>query len=282
MADKNKVLTIAANEVGYLEKKSNSKLDSETENAGSNNYTKYWRDLAPGMNGQAWCNCFVNWCFTQAYGATEAKKLLCSTGGWSYYTPTSAGYFKNKKQWYTANPKKGDIIYFKNSTRIHHVGIVYDVDSKYVYTIEGNTRAGSTVIANGGGVAKKKYALTNGAIAGYGRPAYTTKDITPVYSKTDFIKELQAALGVRVDGGAGPVTLSATPTISKTKNNKHKAVLPVQKYLNTLGYNCGTADGIAGTKFDEAVKKYQSQWTTNPDGELTNGGKTWKKLLGLA
>lgn len=37
----------ALKEVGYLEKKSNSNLDSKTANTGSANYTKYWRDIKP-------------------------------------------------------------------------------------------------------------------------------------------------------------------------------------------------------------------------------------------
>ena len=36
----NVVLGIAEEEIGYLEKKNNSKLDSKTGNAGSANYTK--------------------------------------------------------------------------------------------------------------------------------------------------------------------------------------------------------------------------------------------------
>ena len=39
------VLGIAEAEIGYLEKKNNSQLDSKTGNAGSANYTKYWRDI---------------------------------------------------------------------------------------------------------------------------------------------------------------------------------------------------------------------------------------------
>ena len=78
-----KVLAIAKAEVGYLEKRNNSNLDSKTANAGTANYTKYARDLdAIGFyngrkNGYAWCDVFVDWCFVQAYGAENAKKLLC-------------------------------------------------------------------------------------------------------------------------------------------------------------------------------------------------------------
>lgn len=178
MADVNKVIKIAEAEVGYLEKKNNSQLDNKTGNAGSNNYTKYWKELAPGMNGQAWCNAFVNWVFVKAYGEKVAKELLCTSAAWSYYTPTSAGYFKNKKQYHTKNPKVGDIIYFKNSTRICHVGLVYKVDSSKVYTIEGNTSSGPDVVANGGGVFKKSYALNNSRIDGYGRPNYGPEETT--------------------------------------------------------------------------------------------------------
>ena len=72
----NKVLEIARAEIGYLEKASPMNLDSKTGNAGAGNYTKYWRDLYPSYQGQPWCDCFVGWCFLQAYGVTNAKKLL--------------------------------------------------------------------------------------------------------------------------------------------------------------------------------------------------------------
>ena len=74
--DIQKVINIAKAEIGYLEKKSNSKLDDKTANAGTANYTKYWRDLASGMQGQPWCNCFVNWCFLKAYGEAAAKNCF--------------------------------------------------------------------------------------------------------------------------------------------------------------------------------------------------------------
>lgn len=176
---KNKLISIALTEVGYLEKASNGNLDSKTANAGSKNFTKYARDLSPlspGIyaNGYAWCDTFVDWCFVKAFGAEKAKELI---HGWSAYTPTSAGYFKNAKEWHTANPKKGDIIYFKDSKgTICHTGIVYEVDATYVYTVEGNTSSASGVVANGGAVEKKKYSLSYNRIAGYGRPKYITME----------------------------------------------------------------------------------------------------------
>ena len=171
------VIKIALAEVGYLEKKSNKNLDSKTANAGSANYTKYGRDmhkLYPSVMDfpAAWCDCFVDWCFQKAFGVSNAKGLL--GGNFNDYTPASAQLYKNKKAWGNT-PKIGAQIFFKNSTRICHTGLVYDVDDKYVYTVEGNTSGASGVVANGGGVCKKKYARNNSRIAGYGYPKYDTE-----------------------------------------------------------------------------------------------------------
>ena len=144
-----KIIHIARKEVGYLEKASNKNLDSKTANAGSNNYTKYARDLYPTLQGQPWCDMFVDWCFVKAFGQAPARELLC--GGFSAYTPTSAQYYKNKGQW-AGTPNLGDQIFFKNSVRIYHTGIVTTVSQDRVYTIEGNTSNGPQVIANGGAV----------------------------------------------------------------------------------------------------------------------------------
>ena len=176
----NDVIKVGKSQVGYLEKKSNKDLDHFTKNAGSNNYTKYARDFLVftklNLQAQAWCAMFICWCFVQAFGEKKAKELL---GGFSAYTPTSAQYFKNMKQWHISNPKVGDLIYFKNSERINHIGLVTKVTSTTVYTIEGNTSSGNnTVIENGGGVWEKQYLLNNPRIAGYGRPKYDNSIIS--------------------------------------------------------------------------------------------------------
>lgn len=170
-----KVISIAEAEVGYLEKKSNSQLYDKTANAGSANYTKYGKemhDIYPTVMDfpASWCDAFCDWCFYKAYGVSTAKSLI--GGNFDDYTVASAQMYKNKGAWHTSNPKIGDQIFFKNSTRICHTGLVYKVDNKYVYTIEGNTSGASGVIANGGGVCKKKYLLSYENIAGYGRPKY--------------------------------------------------------------------------------------------------------------
>lgn len=46
-----KVMSIAASEVGYLEKYGNTDLYDKTANAGSENYTKYWAEIKPDYQG---------------------------------------------------------------------------------------------------------------------------------------------------------------------------------------------------------------------------------------
>ena len=176
MYDINKLLNVAESELGYLEKASDQDLDSKTGNAGSGNFTKYWRDLDPSMQGQSWCDAFVSWCFMRAFGKNAANELLCG-GLNSYYTPTSANKYKKVGQFSHA-PIVGDQVFFKNSQRICHTGIVVGVTSSTIITIEGNTSGASGVVPNGGGVKKKTYSRNYSGIAGYGHPNYGKAECT--------------------------------------------------------------------------------------------------------
>lgn len=177
-----KLIQIAKNEIGYLEKASNSQLDSKTANAGENNYTKYWRDIKPDYQGQPWCAVFVSWCMMKAFGLGTAKKLLKH---WPYvYCPTMADLFT-----LNANPKMGDIVIFKHNGEFTHTGIVIKVSGDRFWTIEGNTSGGSTIIANGGEVCQKSYYNSNLPGTKFCTPNYSlVKDTTPV-SGSDTVKK---------------------------------------------------------------------------------------------
>ena len=108
------------------------------------------------------------------------------------------------------------------------------------------------------------------------------KTAESVYSLEQFIRDVQAATGSKVDGIAGPETLGNTITISAQKNRTHPVVKPVQKRLAALGYTMvGKADGVAGPKFEAAVLAFQKDNGCWADGEITAGHKTWKKLLAM-
>lgn len=117
----------------------------------------------------------------------------------------------------------------------------------------------------------------------YKAPAKPTENKATGYGQTQFVKDVQTAIGAAVDGIAGPETLSKTVTLSAEINYRHAAVKPVQKRLAALGYSeVGTADGIAGPKFTSAVAHYQMDNGCYADGEITARNMTWKKLLKLA
>ena len=165
-----KVIEVAKAEIDYLEKKSNSQLDSKTGNAGYNNYTKYWRDVKPEWNGSYWCACFITWVFQTALGKERAKQLLKH---YPYvYCPTLAGLFTKY-----STPKVGDIVIFWKNGAYAHTGLVIAVNGNTFTTIEGNTSGASTVVPNGGGVCQKTYNLSN-VNAKFCRPAYSSTVIT--------------------------------------------------------------------------------------------------------
>lgn len=181
-----KVIAVAMNEVGYLEKRTNDNLYDKTANAGYNNFTKYAYEmdtLHPRFyngkkNGYPWCDVFNDWCHMVAFGENEAKRLLCqpdkSLGAGCEF---SAKYYQDAGRFYKNNPQVGDQIFFTSSSgSVGHTGIVYAVDKYKVYTIEGNTSTASGVVANGGGVCKKSYSLNYSRIYGYGRPRYDKEE----------------------------------------------------------------------------------------------------------
>ena len=197
-----KVLSIASDEVGYLEKSKAAYnadpnvLYDKTAGAGSDNYTKYGKemhDIYPEVMDfpAAWCDCFVDWCFYKAYGITTAQNMVC--GNFDDYTINSAHMYVNKNAWYTS-PKVGDQIFFTNGTKICHTGLVEKVDDSKVYTIEGNTSDKSILETNGGCVARKSYPLNYDKIAGYGRPCYDNAEDVERYIQGIDVNEKQGVI----------------------------------------------------------------------------------------
>ena len=243
LGDATKVVKTAKQYVGYLEKKSNFKLDNFTANAGYNNYTmfapycKSQTGSSVFANGVAWCAIFVNYIFIKAFGVHRAQELL---GGWSAYTPTMANMLikASGKKIPVSEATYGDIIFFKNSQRICHVGIV-----------------------------------TNG----YKTSSATDKNFS--YPKENFISDVCKTLKV----GNAQSAFNKSVTLSEKKNKNHILVLYVQQYLKELGYYTGTPDREFGPLTTKAVNAYQKNVLgyKSVDGEITKKGKMWKSLLGI-
>ena len=95
------LVSTAISYLGYLEKRSNSALDSKTANAGSNNYQKFQRDVGAG-NGDQWCQYFVDamalyTCqeYPKEEPKKEEKKEDKSTPSKTFYM-VQTGYFNTK------------------------------------------------------------------------------------------------------------------------------------------------------------------------------------------
>lgn len=265
-----KVIKVALAEVGYLEKGSNSNLDSKTGNAGYRNYTKYSRDFDKNYptfyngkkSGAEWCDIFVDWCLVKAFGVETALKLLgqpkksCGAGcSWS------ALYYQKIPSFYRY-PEVGDQIFFRDRNGSPcHTGLVYKVDNTYVYTIEGNTSDKAGVVANGGCVAKKKYKLNSSSIHGYGRPKY---DKEPTVKKTysGVFPKITVTYYVKDKKG------------NKVKKNRHylqkgdkgTQVQYLQKFLNWYGGYKLDVDGDFGNLTLKAVKDFQKKNNLVVDG----------------
>ena len=171
MSKASEIVAIALAQIGYKEKASNKNLDDPAANAGSANWTKYARDLASAgyyngnKNGFAWCDVFVDWCFFKAYGKDEGQRIQCQTGPYGAGCTYSMQYYQQKGRC-DKNPKVGDQIFFRYSGSIgaDHTGIVVEVSSSQIVTVEGNS---------GNQVKKNTYARSNSTIIGYGHPLYS-------------------------------------------------------------------------------------------------------------
>ena len=298
------LIKVATAEVGYLEKETNKNLDSKKANAGDENYTKYARDFDKiytnfyngKKNGYAWCDVFVDWCFVKAFGVEQAKKLLgqpnksCGAGcSWSANYYKQIGCFSRK-------PIVGAQIFFADSKgEPCHTGIVYQVGTKYVYTIEGNTSSAVGVVANGGAVAKKKYTLNYSRIYGYGIPKFDKEPTTPKKTTTTTnnssqqkskvsVKEWQVAAiadgfkfpkyGADGDWGKECEAVAKKAIVKRRTNyvNRNLTKL-VQKVVGVK------ADGLCGKDTQAAIKVWQRKNNLKADGII--GLASWRKMLGV-
>lgn len=274
-----KVLRIALDEVGYLEKRSNADLYSKTGNAGYGNFTLFAKDLdALGdfyngpKQGYPWCEVFVDWCMVQAYGEDLALRLLCQPRRSAGAGCTqSAGYYKQAGRFYST-PKVGDQIYFSWGGEVEHTGLVWNVDASKVYTVEGNTSGDKGVVPNGGGVFKKSYSLKDSAIYGYGRPDYSLVSEAPSEpekpTEPEKPKEEDQVATIKIPWAQ--------------MGSEGETVRTLQRLLVSNGFSVGRAgcDGIFGSDTFAAVTAWQrTQKGLSVDGIV--GPASWNRILGV-
>ncbi len=189
------IVAVAKTQIGYHE----GSLSGTT--SGTNNYTKYGVWYGDYVNDSSfdygqWCAMFVSWCAKEA-GIPDSIVYYHA------YCPYGVTWFKNKGLWKNSayrggsyTPKRGDIIYFSNSSgEAGHIGIVDYVSGSTVYTVEGNTSS-AVYDPNGNVATNKSYTLSSSYILGYGLPAYETSPGSHA-SKLGTYKVTASSLNVR-------------------------------------------------------------------------------------
>jgi len=183
-----KMVAVMQGEVGYYEKASNAYLDDKAANAGSNNYTKYARDLAEAGYYQAskqgfeWCDMFYDWCLLQACGgdADKAQTMQFQIGTlYGAGCPWSRGYYRDHGRLYTT-PEVGDQAFFQQGGSIVHTGGVVAVDDATVTIIEGN---------KGNRVQVCTYSRWDPYIADYGRPMWEDEETAEAEPATESLTQ---------------------------------------------------------------------------------------------
>lgn len=186
----------------------------------------------------------------------------------------------------------GDILIFSISKDLYHYGIVYKIDSKYIYTIEGSSRRGSLggVIYRGHDVTKRFYSVGYTRICGIIHPYdCITEDKVEEkyieYPRLDFVDDVGRLLDMLCDDSVEDI-LTFTPVISLKSHNTNKLIIPVQKRLAALGYYKGQIDEKKPVFTEElslALAKFQKD--NVPDipkrsyGILGAKSPTWYALL---
>lgn len=222
-----KMVSIALGQVGYKES--------------GINQTKYGKWF--GLQAE-WCDIFVSWV------ANEAGELA-AIGGKHASTGSHVDWFVAHKQW-GHTPRVGAIVFFDwpgTPKGANHVGIVVEVHSGYIITVEGN---------EGNKVSKVR---RSASIMGYGYPKYAPEVVKPPAPKP-------------------PVTAPKYPgkPIKLTKPVTHGvAVHTAQVYLNRNGGFKLALDSEYGPKTYAAVRSYQKKNKLTIDGVI--GSKTWSALV---
>jgi hypothetical protein len=127
-----------------------------------------------GVNGVAWCNIFVSYCFKEGAGYTivdgfpGGRGVGVFAGKGCSYVPTTEAWLRATGMWIgRSTPIAGDIaIYNWDGGRPDHIGIVVkDLGGGVFEAIEGNTAAGND--SNGGEVMRRRRNMTQ--VDGFGR-----------------------------------------------------------------------------------------------------------------
>jgi hypothetical protein len=250
------VLDIARAEVGV------------TEWPPKSNHVKYWSDLAPDLQGSAWCAAFVAWCWQRA-GIDLVRELRYG----AYHCYTIKAWAERIGAWRTDHAEPGDLVVYNIGEG--HIGIAWPNPVTSAYrAIEGNTSADNNGSqSNGGGVfvrERPRYQILGwvrmsivaerlGVNLGAGAPA----PVQPVAIRPQIAvdgqlgpqtyRALQRVIGTTPDGAWGPVSKRALQRwLGVTQDGivGRQTVTALQQRVGAY------ADGVWGPDTTRALQRY--------------------------
>ena len=274
MATANKVLRIAAGEIGYNrynDPKQGTKYGRWYANKTNSSYF--------GTNGVPYCAMFVSWVLAQAgqkcAGMPTASCITALNGA------RNAGIVRKNKK----DAKPGDLVLFvwDNGSLPDHIGFVELNKGSYIQTIEGNTSSGKGGSqSNGGGVYRRTrnwsnvlaivavpYTRSNSSSGGSNSSSTSSTKKVVVDGKIGpaSTKEWQKQLGCSVtDGvisGQGRWNKSSIPNlVIITWSGKGSVMInKLQQFLISEGYSVGSdgADGLIGKQTVLALQRWMRE-----------------------
>lgn len=129
------------------------------ESGGPNAGAPFERYGLPGEQPLPWCARFVRWCVEKAGGAVPLNRYMAAS-----VAKLEAGF--DERGWLCYGPPElADIVFFRSRKASdkgigRHVGIVVEVASGRIHTVEGN---------RGDRVARASYVIGDRNIASFGR-----------------------------------------------------------------------------------------------------------------
>jgi peptidoglycan hydrolase-like protein with peptidoglycan-binding domain len=300
-----KIISLAQNELGYKEGKNNeNKYGAEY---GMNNQPwccifVYLMYLHAGFQlyKTASCGIMIDW--LKQNGKFKDKSYLPKVGDLIFFDWEANGRVDHV----------GLVEKVEGNTVITIEGNRSDAVGRYTYSLDNKTIFGYGVVLDEASQNSAESSTNNEVILPVVKKGSKGDIVKTVQSKLiekgynlskygadgDFgaeteeaVKEFQKNNNLIIDGIIGKNTWtklndSNTPKASVIKpwdgiyygiNRTKTGVKDIQTKLNEKGFNCGNVDGIAGTKFDKAVKEFQKANNLSADGIV--GKDTWNKLF---
>jgi len=160
-----------------------------------NNYNKYaewidktyppteWYNGRKNVGGD-WCTIFVDWCFLDTFGITQATKILNRDSQYGKLAAVVQYMYRCllAVDRVGKEPHVGDICFYHNDkytglAQLSHVGIVVKVEGDYIWVVEGNAGPNSDSVYER--KIRKNYDTKAWGIYGFGYPDYKYGNIKP-------------------------------------------------------------------------------------------------------